>query len=80
MQALIRHLRDAVCYVFSSASLGGTEEYWSAWNYSYNYESNGFIVIIKDCLLWHITSHIPEQLYSAHLEFTELVYLEVNEN
>lgn len=41
-------MRDAVCYVFSSASSGGTEEYWSACNYSYNYESNGFIVIIKD--------------------------------
>lgn len=47
MQALIRHLRDAVCYVFRSVSLGGTEEYWNALNSSYNYESNGFIGIIK---------------------------------
>lgn len=36
------------CYIFSSASLGETEEYWSALNFSYNYESNVFIVIIKD--------------------------------
>lgn len=48
MQALIRHLRCAVCYIFSSASLGGTEEYCSGLIFSYNYESNGFIVIIKD--------------------------------
>lgn len=31
-------------------------------------------------LLQHMTSHIPEQLYFVHLECTELVYLEVNEN
>lgn len=48
MQALIHHLRYAVCYIFSSASLGGTEEHWSVLNFSDNYESNGFIVIIKD--------------------------------
>lgn len=35
------------CHVFRSISLGETEEYWNALNSSYNYESNGFIVIIK---------------------------------
>ena len=39
---LIHHWGNAVYYVFSSVSLGGTGKYCTASNLSHSYESNGF--------------------------------------
>lgn len=80
MQTLICHLIDAVCYVFSSGSLGERGNIALRQTNLIIMNQMVLLSLLSIGLSRQMTRHIFEQLYSVYLECTELIYLEIYEN
>lgn len=80
MQTWICHLRDAVYYVFSSASLGERGNIALRQTNLIIMNQMVLLSLLTIGLSRQMTRHILEQLYSVYLECTELIYLEIDEN